>query len=503
VPVFDYDPPSGEAPLNVSFDATESLAGEGVIANYSWDFNNDGIIDDDKGTDPLTEHLFANPGTYQVRLHVTNTSGVTAIGGNKIEVSGFWQHSYGRSGHDHFNDMVISPEGNVFVVGSAEDPTDSFEETILVVKLNAVGELQFARSCALGEQCYADYAVLDAAGNLIVAAFEEAGDNNDSRCILQGWSPSGSLLWSKSITHTNPIFARGLEVYGFDAYLTGFTQGSGSDFFVAGIDSTDGSRNWDRTIGTAEAEVPHAATLKFGVFDGFPFGMSIIGTTFLVNRPLRIDLNLDGTGADGSVLSFDDSALDSMVIEGKAIRFEDYELADSLYFIAGDISGPEIFDSFAIAIEGSGESTAGRRIEGLAFTRSITRDSNNNLLLAGMILDSPPRGFLTRLQSGTLAYGKVLEYGMALEVDFSGALTFFDGILACGGAPDFEAAGVTEVLHDSGELSAAWADYPVNVVSNDCTVTDVPGTVTDLASVLVVDDGGGSTDAYIGYHPGP
>jgi hypothetical protein len=500
VPVFDYDPPSGEAPLNVSFDASESLAGEGVIANYSWDFNNDGIIDEDKGTDPLTEHLFANPGTYQVRLHVTNTSGVTAIGGNKIEVSGFWQHSYGRTGLDRFNDLVVSSEPGVYLVGTAEDPAASFENRILAVKLNAVGELQWARSCALVEDCYAVCAALDLEGNLLLAASEEGGDNNDTRCIVQSWSPDGQLLWSKSITHLLPIYPVSLEVSNNAAYLTG--NGNSTDFFVASIDVSDGSRNWDRTIGTAEAEVAHAATLKYSAFDGIPFGMSLIGTTYLVNRPLRVDLNLDGSGADGSVLSFDDSALDSMVIEGQAISFEDYELADALYFIAGDISGAGTFDSYLLSIEGSGESTAGRRLTGLPFVRGLTRDSSNNFVLSGMVLADPPRGFLARLQSGTLDYGVVLEYSAAGQVDFSEVLPFFDGLLAAGASSDSEPA-VTEELHASSELSAAWVDYPLNVVSDDTAVADVPGTVTDLDAQLVIDDGAGGSDAFVAYYPGP
>ncbi len=71
--VFSADPQSGEAPLEVKFDATASSDPDGVITNYEWDMDEDGQYDDAKG-DQVT-HTFEKIGRYTVALRVTSTTG--------------------------------------------------------------------------------------------------------------------------------------------------------------------------------------------------------------------------------------------------------------------------------------------------------------------------------------------------------------------------------------------------------------------------------------------
>lgn len=63
---FDFRPASGEAPLEVFFDANSST---GNISTYSWDFGDGGIS---KVKNP--EHVFDEPGTYTVKLEVQDIS---------------------------------------------------------------------------------------------------------------------------------------------------------------------------------------------------------------------------------------------------------------------------------------------------------------------------------------------------------------------------------------------------------------------------------------------
>ncbi|MBI4975646.1 PKD domain-containing protein [Candidatus Peregrinibacteria bacterium] len=66
-------PESGEAPLEVSFDAAKSVNPDGKIDKYEWDFNNDGDFSDGQGV--AVKHTFDKMGKYRVVLRVTSKAG--------------------------------------------------------------------------------------------------------------------------------------------------------------------------------------------------------------------------------------------------------------------------------------------------------------------------------------------------------------------------------------------------------------------------------------------
>jgi parallel beta-helix repeat protein len=68
VAAFAATPLSGDAPLEVQF----TDASTGSPTSWSWDFNNDGIID---STDQNPSHTYTVAGTYSVNLTVTNEGG--------------------------------------------------------------------------------------------------------------------------------------------------------------------------------------------------------------------------------------------------------------------------------------------------------------------------------------------------------------------------------------------------------------------------------------------
>ncbi|UCF00548.1 MAG: PKD domain-containing protein [Deltaproteobacteria bacterium] len=69
---FTADPPSGEAPLLVLFDATESRDPDGVVVFHNWDFG-----DGTAGSGEILTYEYEFPGTYTVSLTVTDDVGAT------------------------------------------------------------------------------------------------------------------------------------------------------------------------------------------------------------------------------------------------------------------------------------------------------------------------------------------------------------------------------------------------------------------------------------------
>jgi PKD repeat protein len=69
---FDITPPSGPAPLAVTF--ADKSAGSPTA--WAWDFTNDGTVD---ATTSTANHTYTTPGTYSVKLTVTTAGGPASV----------------------------------------------------------------------------------------------------------------------------------------------------------------------------------------------------------------------------------------------------------------------------------------------------------------------------------------------------------------------------------------------------------------------------------------
>ncbi|MBN2082880.1 PKD domain-containing protein [bacterium] len=73
--ILTAEPFSGNAPLNVSFDASTSGDPDGHIIIYEWDFDGDGTFDSSTGTTPSTSHTYSVPGQYQATVSAMDNDG--------------------------------------------------------------------------------------------------------------------------------------------------------------------------------------------------------------------------------------------------------------------------------------------------------------------------------------------------------------------------------------------------------------------------------------------
>jgi PKD repeat protein len=69
---FSLDQISGEAPLDVIFDATDCSDSDGTVISYRWDFG-DGAT----STDLVANHTYTSPKSYTVSLTITDDLGTT------------------------------------------------------------------------------------------------------------------------------------------------------------------------------------------------------------------------------------------------------------------------------------------------------------------------------------------------------------------------------------------------------------------------------------------
>jgi flagellar hook assembly protein FlgD len=72
-------PPTGNAPLTVSFNGTGTATTGRTIVKYEWDFNGDGVFDYSSPSTASTTHQFLSPGVFTAVFRVTDSAGDTSF----------------------------------------------------------------------------------------------------------------------------------------------------------------------------------------------------------------------------------------------------------------------------------------------------------------------------------------------------------------------------------------------------------------------------------------
>lgn len=138
---FGASPAAGVPPLNVVF-SDHSIGTLGPIVSWLWDLNNDGVIDSTQKTPSAA--LYAAPGSYSVRLSVTDGLGHTNshIKRDYINVG---SDTDGDGIIDKFDNCpsVVNPDQTDLDSDGVGDVCDSFvdilDESLLSVGLPAIG----------------------------------------------------------------------------------------------------------------------------------------------------------------------------------------------------------------------------------------------------------------------------------------------------------------------------------------------------------------------------
>lgn len=79
---FTRSPSSGQAPLEVRFDASSSADADGTIARYDWTFG-----DGEAASGPEWAYVYEGPGLYEAMLLVTDDRGASASCARMVDVA--------------------------------------------------------------------------------------------------------------------------------------------------------------------------------------------------------------------------------------------------------------------------------------------------------------------------------------------------------------------------------------------------------------------------------
>jgi PKD repeat protein len=312
-------PTSGEAPLEVLFDASGSTDSDGSIASYAWDFG-----DSATGSGVTTSHTYAAAGEYTVTLTVTDDDG--AIATTTVDVSvapapddpnGRYVAAAGVDAGDCSTSaapcatigyaVAQAVAGNTIYVGAGDYPEIVAPTIELAFKgANAgisAGTTPGVRGPESTVRAFRNSTSPTAANSLTIDGFEI--DPTSDPALLTNATAMVNVYGGPSVSIVNNVFT------GAEAYVPtcGFTCTSMADYAVqvrgGSIDISDNAFvNWRRPVNLTQsnAALPITATqITDNVFTGITSRAISVGqnTGQDTMEGVLIDGNdIDATGRD-------------------------------------------------------------------------------------------------------------------------------------------------------------------------------------------------------------
>lgn len=233
---------SGDVPLKISFDASESVAGylDDTITMYAWTFGDGG-----QANGPVSEHVFASAGVYSVELTITNSDNfthtaslsITAIANANIyTVSGTVKVTESLAVDSDVNDWASTPISNNSIAAAQliNNPTT------LSGYVNAAGDGPLGNSKVTGD--VDDYYQISALGGEIINL--NMSDPSQTDLDLEILDSNGNFIeGSYGITRFESIKLPMVSgVYYINVYV--YDRGSSTYLLTMGQDNSLASTGW-------------------------------------------------------------------------------------------------------------------------------------------------------------------------------------------------------------------------------------------------------------------
>jgi PKD repeat protein len=499
--VLTADPTSGHVPLSVTLDASTSVIPEGEVTKYEWDVDGDGTFEIDTELVPTLDTQYSENGSYNSAVRVSSSVGLSDTASVEVEVVGYWQHLLGTDLYERFEGALALSDGSLVTYGDKEVPVKHSD--LVLARWSATGELLWANSFdGSSDTEYFHCAAEDTDGNIILGGETKIGD--DYQALVQSWSPTGTLNWSKRFGGTGTEEVESLLSIDGNVYACGGTtsMSATSDVFLTRL-TGDGDLVWHRSrdrgsLDSADDMVP-IASLALGTT-----GIAMICySKGSVGNAWKLEYSLSGSYSDGKVLT----PLDRDVSYLNLLRRVTIFSGEVTYYVSGRMFIDTEQAVFFSITDGNGNGEAMTVVEldeGLSVA-DMAYNITGSVLVAGnsdFNVGGKSDGALFDFSSIT---GNLLsfEYLSGLEdVTIHDLERFQSGLLIAGTSFDLDGiwnpAELTQTTLDSDFVEAdgtgATPTWPM---------VNATGSTTDYAAIAAVDAEGEDGDGFIMYRALP
>ena len=365
-------------------------------------------------------------GFFQGTMKIGNLAPVVSAGGNDVFVAKFdtagtplWVQRFGGSGDDAAEDVAVSPDGRVFVVGYYAGTVVFGADALMsgqtqygafTVALDAAGTPQWARSLPLDDVATMQIAVdprpiASGGGDVVIAGTWVTG--GDSNAFLAAYDADGGTVFTKQFGDGQAQYGEDVAVDAQgDIVLVGeasggisfggptLTSAGGLDAFVAKFDPT-GAPLWSRLYGdAADQYAGSVGTDASGhvALCGALYGAADFGGGRLVSAG-DADIFVAELDADGNHLwseRFGDPARQvchKLAVDTSGNVVATGWVLGGVDFGAGLLTSAGAEDLFVVKLDPSGHPLWGRLAGDAAtqFGQTITTGPSNEVIVGGWV----------------------------------------------------------------------------------------------------------------------
>jgi len=475
-------------------DASASTMPVGTIESYEWDWDRDGLFEEDTDDNPHSYAVFDEVGDHEFAVRVTSSYGEQAVGTATFTIIDAWTHSWGPELTEGLSALVSDGSEYFYAAGSTMNSGDNSNALLLKYRLD--GELQWA--AGWGGEDYVELTdVKYSNGEIFTVGATTGYGSGGYDVLIQRWDEDGEVLWSRVWGTNSTDRGNGLALTDSAIYVAGYTEAMGSrDVLLLKYD-LDGNFGWARTWGDQYID----------------FGTDIAASYQFASE----DYNLFATGATSSsdsvwrdvlYLRFDEDAGFSAqqywqghnqnIQRGNAIVVSGLVTKD--VFIAGSSGIEPNMESILVEV-GSGPGYPSRGLQGLDnYTANDILRLGDRLYLACQqwdYVDVSAACLLELPLSGTT--GRKVTFWEDGDLHTTGtALCSIpgNGVLVGGNCQAADLGSWSDGPFDLLERTGTWTDHEAQI-NVPIGTEEAPTAAAQLISGGVIDTGGGDTDALL------
>lgn len=240
----------GLAPFTVTGYSGASTTEVGTLEKYEWDWDNDGVYEEDTGNIASAPHTYTAVGEHTISVRVTNSYGEQDTASATVEAIAPWAHTWGVDSNQFLHDSAFDSEGNCYSVGYINNTP--IETDILIMKHDINGGFLWARKWG-GASSDEGMGIAVTDDAIYTCGYTRSFGFGGEDVLLQCWSTDGALVWTKTWGSIYMDKANQIAYSDSALYVCGYAEEAGApdvhkDALTMKYD-TDGNVLWAYSIG--------------------------------------------------------------------------------------------------------------------------------------------------------------------------------------------------------------------------------------------------------------